>query len=137
MLLAFNIADIVMVPFGQLLYFLYNTIGNYGLAIILFAVIVQLVLLPMTAKSKKSTMKMSRLQPKVQAIKKKYPDDQQKATELFNKSMADILNQEVDIDLRVLTDDAFGRLCLSNDWTFAQMDELEAELVRRDSNLPA
>ena len=54
MLLAFNIADIVMVPFGQLLYFLYNTIGNYGLAIILFAVIVQLVLLPMTAKSKKA-----------------------------------------------------------------------------------
>lgn len=69
--------------------------------------------------------------------KAEYPDDQQKATELFNKSMADILNQEVDIDLRVLTDDAFGRLCLSNDWTFAQMDELEAELVRSDTNLPA
>lgn len=69
--------------------------------------------------------------------KAEYPDDQQKATELFNKSMADILNQEVDIDLRVLTDDAFGRLCLSNDWTFAQMDELEAELVRSDTNIPA
>ena len=85
MLLAFNIADIVMVPFGQLLYFLYNTIGNYGLAIILFAVIVQLVLLPMTAKSKKSTMKMSRLQPKIQAIKKKYPDDQQKQNEAIQE----------------------------------------------------
>ena len=68
-------------PFGWLLAQLYNLTGSYGLSIMIFAVLVQLVLLPMTMKSKKSTMKMSRLQPKVQAIKKKYPDDQQKQNE--------------------------------------------------------
>ena len=72
---------IITVPFGWLLNQLYHLLGNYGLAISLFAVIVQVVLLPITAKTKKSTMKMSRLQPKVQAIKKKYADDPQKQNE--------------------------------------------------------
>ena len=70
--------------------------------------------------------------------KAEYPDDQQKAVELVNKSMADVLYAEVDdIDLHVLTAEGFERLCLSNDWTFAQMDELEAELVASKTNLPA
>ena len=72
---------IITVPFGWLLAQLYNLTGSYGLSIIIFGVLVQLVLLPLTMKSKKSTMKMSRLQPKVQAIKKKYADDQQKQNE--------------------------------------------------------
>ena len=72
---------IITVPFGWLLAQLYNLTDSYGLSIIIFGVLVQLVLLPLTMKSKKSTMKMSRLQPKVQAIKKKYPDDQQKQNE--------------------------------------------------------
>ena len=76
-------------------------------------------------------------QDAVATARAEYPDDQQKVTELFNKSMADILNQDVDIDLHVLTDDAFRRLCFSNDWTFAQMDELEAELVESKTNIPA
>ena len=76
---------IIMKPFGWILTQLYNWTDNYGVAIILFAVLVQLVLLPITAKSKKSTMKMSRLQPKIQAIKKKYPDDQQKQNEAITE----------------------------------------------------
>ena len=68
-------------PFGWLLAQLYNLTGSYGLSIMFFAILVQIVLLPMTMKSKKSSMKMSRLQPKVQAIKKKFADDQQKQNE--------------------------------------------------------
>ena len=41
----------------------------------------QLVLLPITIKSKKSMMKMTRLQPKMQAIKEKYANDPQKQQE--------------------------------------------------------
>ncbi len=78
MFLAFNLADIVQVPFGWLLSFLYQFTSSYGWALILFAVIVKLVLLPATAKGKKSTMKMSRLTPRVEAIKAKYENDQQK-----------------------------------------------------------
>ena len=81
MILAFNLADIVQVPFGALLAFLYQLTVNYGWALIIFAVIVKLVLLPATAKGKKSSMKMSRLTPRLEEIKAKYPNDQQKQSE--------------------------------------------------------
>ena len=78
MMLAFSLGDIVTVPFGYLLSFLYDITTNYGVALILFAILVRFILLPATAKGKKSTMKMSRLTPRVQAIQKKYANDQQK-----------------------------------------------------------
>ena len=81
MILAFSLADIVQVPFGYLMSFLYQLTTNYGLALILFAVLVKLILLPATAKGKRSTMKMSRLSPRIQAIQKKYENDQQKQSE--------------------------------------------------------
>lgn len=77
--------SIITVPFGYLLNWLYHLVNNYGIALILFAAVVQIVLLPITAKSKKSTMKMSRLQPRIQAIKDKYPNDQQKQNEAIQK----------------------------------------------------
>lgn len=80
-MLAFKLSDIITVPFGYLLDWLYTFTTNYGVALILFAIIVRLVLLPITAKSKKSMMKMSRLQPKIQAIQKKYANDQKKQQE--------------------------------------------------------
>ena len=76
---------IITVPFGSLLELLYQWTSNYGWALILFAVIVQLVLLPINMKSKKSMMKMTRLTPKIQAIKDKYPNDQQKQQEAIQK----------------------------------------------------
>ena len=84
-MLAFQISDLVTVPFGWLLNFLYQFTGNYGVSMIIFAVIVQIVLLPITAKGKKSTMKMSRMQPKIQAIQQKYADDKQKQNEAIQQ----------------------------------------------------
>ena len=74
----FSLADIIQVPFGYLMGWLYQFTNNYGVALILFAIIVQLVMLPMTAKSKKSMMKMSRLQPRMQEIQRRYADDPQR-----------------------------------------------------------
>ena len=85
MFLAFQIADIIRVPFGYILDWLYQFTTNYGVSLILFAIIVRLVLIPINAKSKKSMMKMSRLQPRIQEIKDKYPNDQQKQQEAINK----------------------------------------------------
>ena len=73
-----GLADIVQVPFGWLLDFLYQLTTNYGVSLIIFAFLVKIILLPATAKAKKSSMKMSRLTPQVQAIQKKYANDQQK-----------------------------------------------------------
>ena len=72
-------------PFGYLLDFLYQFTTNYGLALIIFAVIVRIVLLPITAKSKKSMMKMSRIQPLIQAAQKKYANDPQKQREAIQQ----------------------------------------------------
>ena len=76
---------IITVPFGYLLDFLYNITHNYGVALILFTILVQLVLLPVTAKSKKSMMKMTRMQPRINAIKEKYANDQQKQQEALQQ----------------------------------------------------
>ena len=72
---------IITIPFAWLLSFLYDLTHNYGVAMILFAVLVQLVLLPITAKSKKGMMKMSRMQPRIQEIQRKYANDQAKQQE--------------------------------------------------------
>ena len=89
MFLAFKLSDLITVPFGYLMDWLYQITNNYGIALILFAVIVQLVLLPITAKSKRSTMKMSRLQPRIKDIQTRYSHDQQKQNELVTKLYQD------------------------------------------------
>ena len=73
--------NIITVPFGWLLSILYQLTANYGVAMILFTIFVKLILAPITAKSKKSTMKMSRITPLVQDIQKRYEGDQQKMNE--------------------------------------------------------
>ena len=81
MILAFRLVDLIQVPFGYLLSWLNQLTSNYGLALILFAVALKLILFPATAKGKKSSMKMARLTPKLQALQKKYAGDQQKLNE--------------------------------------------------------
>ena len=81
MLLAFNLSSIITIPFGYLLDYLYRFTSNYGVALILFTVVVKLVLFPVQAKAKKSMMKMSRLTPKVQKLQEKFAGDQAKQNE--------------------------------------------------------
>lgn len=89
MILAFQLSDLITIPFGYLLGWLYQLTSNYGLALILFAILVKLVLMPASAKGKKSTMKMSRLTPQMNLIREKYANDQQKMNmaiqELYKK----------------------------------------------------
>ena len=77
-------SKLITVPFGWLLGQLYNLTNNYGVAMILFALVVQTVMLPMRAKSKKSSMKMSRIQPMIQDIQARYTDPQ-KQNDLMRK----------------------------------------------------
>ena len=81
MFLAFNIADVINIPFGWLMDLLYRLTTNYGVALILFAIIVKVLLTPATAKGKRSTMKMSRLTPELNAIQERYANDKQKQSE--------------------------------------------------------
>ena len=81
MILAFKLSDLVTVPFGYLLSFLYQLTSNYGIALIIFAVLVKLILYPVTAKGKKESMKMSRLTPRLKVIQERYANDQTKQNE--------------------------------------------------------
>ena len=84
MFLAFQLSDIITVPFGWLLGLLYNLTSNYGVAMILFALLVQAIMTPINAKSKKNMMKMSRVQPRIQDIQARYTDPQ-KQNEMLQK----------------------------------------------------
>ena len=81
----FGVFDYVKWLFSYVLSWLCSITGNFGLALILFALLVKLLLFPTAAMSKKGMMKMSRLTPKVKALEKKYADDKQKYQEEVNK----------------------------------------------------
>lgn len=70
--------EFIRVPFGYVLEFFYNFFNSYGLALIFFSLAVKLILLPFSAKSKKSMMKTSRLQPKIKQIELACGDDKQR-----------------------------------------------------------
>ena len=72
-------------PFGVLLMWLYEFTNNYGVAVILFALIVKLILLPFQMKSKRSTMRTSRLQSQLKEIEKKHCANKQKYNEEVQK----------------------------------------------------
>ena len=77
MILAFGFWDIIKVPFGYVLEWLYNWTADYGLALILFSLVLKLILFPTSAKSKKSMMKMSRISPQMKLLELKYGDDKE------------------------------------------------------------
>ncbi len=62
----------------SLLRFFHGVVGNWGLAIILLTVMVKVLLLPLTHRAMVSAESMKKLQPKMEEIKKKYPDDREK-----------------------------------------------------------
>jgi YidC/Oxa1 family membrane protein insertase len=67
--------------FGWLLRALYSVVPNYGVAIILLTILVRIVTTPLTMKQMRSMERMRALQPKLQELKEKFPDDRQKQSE--------------------------------------------------------
>ncbi len=65
----------IMTPFTWLLMFLYQFFNSYGVALILFALVVKLILFPFSLKGKKSMIQMNMLQGKMQKLKKQYGKD--------------------------------------------------------------
>ena len=72
-------------PFAKLMVWLYSLTGNYGLALILFSLSINLVLLPFSIKSKKSTLRGARLQPQIQELQKRHAGNQQKLNQELQK----------------------------------------------------
>ena len=73
--------SIIATPFGYIMRFIYELVGNYGLSIFLFALLAKLIMLPLQIKSKRSMIDMQRIQPKMLELQKKYGKDRQKYAE--------------------------------------------------------
>ena len=76
--------------FGYALNFIYEMIQNYGLAIILFSVLLKIILLPFSIKQQKTMKKTAELQVKVKKIQEKYKNDQMK----LNQEIMDLYKKE-------------------------------------------
>ena len=76
-------------PMSYLLTWIYDFIGNYGLALLVFTILIKGVMYPLYAKQIKTTMNMSKMQPKIKEIQQKYAKDKalmnQKMTELYKE----------------------------------------------------
>ena len=85
-----SFGEIITWPFAKLMVWLYNLTGNYGLALIFFALAVNLIMTPFMAKSKKSMMRSSRLQPRIQELQRRHEGNPQK----LNAEMQKLYQEE-------------------------------------------
>lgn len=76
--------------FGYLLEILYNLINNYGVAIILFSVIIKIVLLPLSIKQQRTLKKSTELQDKMKTLQFKYKNNPEK----LNQEMMNLYKSE-------------------------------------------
>lgn len=76
--------------FGYLLNFINNLVGNYGLAIILFTVVIKLIMLPISIKQQKSMKKNAKIQKEIKVLQFKYKKDPEK----LNKEMMELYKKE-------------------------------------------
>ena len=65
-------------PISYAINWFYSYVGNFGLAIIAFTILMRLILFPLAHASFKSMAKMKKLQPEMQRLKETYPNDRQK-----------------------------------------------------------
>ncbi len=80
-----SFGEIITWPFAKLMVWLYGLTGNYGIALIFFALAVNLIMTPFMAKSKKSMMRSTRLQPMLQELQKRHEGNPQKLNEETQK----------------------------------------------------
>ena len=76
---------LIVRPLGILLNIIYNAVGSYGLAVILFALLVKIIILPIAYHGKKGMLRMSKLQGQMQQIQKKYANNKVKMNEEISK----------------------------------------------------
>ena len=79
---------IIGYPFGWVMWFFYQLVDNYMLALILFTLITKLILIPISIKQQKNTAKTALFQPKLEALKKSLEKSQQ----------AEATNAEIEIE---------------------------------------
>ena len=82
-----DFSQIILTPFSWLLS-VFQSFSNYGVALILFAIIVKLILFPFSLKGKRSMIQMNLIQGQVQKIQKQYANNKEKMNEEVQKLYA-------------------------------------------------
>lgn len=67
-----------------------SVIHNYGWSMVVFTLLIKLVLLPLDYKSRKSMRRMTKLQPQIAKLQKKYANDKEK----LNQKSAELYRRE-------------------------------------------
>ncbi len=82
--------DFINVPLGYVMKFLAQTFGgNFAASVFVFTLFIDLILIPLTIKSQKSTVQQMRIKPKLDDIKKRYGDDKQRVAQEQQKLYQD------------------------------------------------
>lgn len=82
--------EFIATAFGYILNFIYNLVNNYGIAIIIFTILLKLIMLPISIKQQKTMKKTARVQEQVKEIQDKYKSDQLR----MNQEMMDLYKRE-------------------------------------------
>lgn len=84
------IFDIINIPFSYVLKFFSDIFGgSFAAAVFFFTLLVNVILIPLTVKSQKSTVQQTRIKPKLDEIRARYGDDKQKVAEETQKLYQD------------------------------------------------
>ena len=76
--------------FGYVLNFIYSIVKNYGLAIIIFYILVKIVMIPISIKQQKTMKKSKKIQTKMKEIQFKYKNN----PEMLNKATQELYKSE-------------------------------------------
>lgn len=86
-----SIFNIINIPLGYILKFIANMFnGNFAAAVFVFTLLINIILIPLSLKSQKSTVQQTRIKPKLDELKKRYGDDKQK----YSAAMQELYQQE-------------------------------------------
>ena len=77
-------------PLGWLMWLCYKIVSNYGIALIIFTLLTKLILFPLAIKQQKSSLRMARMQPKLEELQKKYGKNKEK----YNEEMLKLYDEE-------------------------------------------
>ena len=106
-------------PFFRVMLAIYNVVGNWGWAIVLFTILVKLLLFPLSFKGMMSMQKLKDLSPKMKEIKERYGKDpakmNQQMMELYKKHGANPMGGCLPMLLQIPVFFALYRVLLNAD----------------------
>lgn len=85
----------IVLAMGWIIRTIYSLVQNYGVAIILFTLLIKLILMPLNIKSQRAMKKQQKIQPLVAELQKKYANDknkmQQEMAKLYKENNVSML----------------------------------------------